>query len=61
VENKEGPEIKSNWDLLVLLFLKIKQARKWWLLPFLLLLAFLGLFVSLTGNQSVLPAIYALF
>lgn len=61
MENKEGPEIKSNWDLLVLLFLKIKQARKWWLLPFLLLLAFLGLFVSLTGNQSVLPAIYALF
>jgi len=61
VDDKERPEIKSNWDLLVLLFLKIKQARKWWLLPFLLLLAFLGLFVSLTGNQSVLPAIYALF
>ncbi len=61
MDDKERPEIKSNWDLLVLLFLKIKQARKWWLLPFLLLLAFLGLFVSLTGNQSVLPAIYALF
>lgn len=61
MDNKEQPKVTNNWDLLVLLFIKIKQARKWWLLPFLLLLGFLGLFVSLTGNQSVLPAIYALF
>jgi hypothetical protein len=65
-EEKPAPEIpkgeiRSNWDLIVLLFIMIKTRRKWWLLPLLLVLAFLGIFVSLTGNQSILPAIYALF
>ena len=65
-EEKQAPEIpkegiRSNWDLIVLLFIMIKTRRKWWLLPLLLVLAFLGIFVSLTGNQSILPAIYALF
>ena len=56
-----GKPVKSNWDLLLLLFAMIKNSRKWWLLPLLAILAFLGIFVTLTGNQSVLPAIYALF
>jgi len=65
-EDKQSPEIpkgeiKSNWDLIMLLFIMIKTRRKWWLLPLLLVLAFLGVFVSLTGNNAVLPAIYALF
>lgn len=55
------PEINSNKDLLIYFFVQIKRYRKWWLLPFLLVLAFLALFVSLTGNSSILPAIYALF
>jgi hypothetical protein len=54
-------QFKNNRDLLLYLFLLIRQNRKWWLLPFLFVLAFLGLFVSLTGNTSLLPAIYALF
>jgi hypothetical protein len=58
-------EKKNNWkgnrELLIYLFILIKQNKKWWLVPLLLVLAFLGLFVSLTGNQSILPAIYALF
>jgi len=53
--------IKTNLDVLIALYIMIKTNKKWWLLPLLLVLAFLGLFVSLTGNQSILPAIYALF
>jgi len=63
---KENPDIKkthfaNNKKLLVSLFILIKENKKWWLLPFLLILVILGIFVSLTGNQSILPAIYALF
>jgi len=51
----------NNTKLLISLFVLIKENRKWFLLPLLLVLALLGIFVSLTGNQSILPAIYALF
>jgi len=62
-ENNEErkPKIKSNIDLLIYLFVLIKSNKKYWLLPLLFVLAFLSLFVSLTGNHSILPAIYALF
>ncbi len=52
---------KSNIKLLTELFILIKTHKKWWLLPLLFVLAFLSLFISLSGNQSILPAIYALF
>jgi len=58
---KLSGRLKSNKDLLIQLFILIKENKKWWLLPLLLVLVFLSLFVSLTGNQSILPAIYALF
>jgi len=58
---KKKSRIKSNMDLLLYLFILIRENKKWWLLPLLIILAFLSLFVSLTGNQSILPAIYALF
>jgi len=53
--------IKKNFELLKELFFLILHQKKYWLLPFLLLLGFLGVFVSISGNTSVLPAIYALF
>ena len=55
------PQVKSDRELLIYLFVLIRQNGKWWLLPFLFVLGFLGLFVKLTGNTSLLPAIYALF
>ncbi len=58
---KTLPQMNSNKDLLIYLFLLIKENKKWWLLPLLFVLALLGLFVGLTGNQSILPAIYAFF
>jgi len=58
---KGKSRFKSNKELLIMLFILIEENKKWWLLPLLLVLVFLSLFVSLTGNQSILPAIYALF
>ncbi len=52
---------KSNIELLKELFMLIIINKKWWLLPLLLLLLFLSIFITLSGSQSVLPAIYALF
>lgn len=51
----------KNKEILWQIFLLILETKKWWLLPLFIILLFLGLFVSLTGNQSILPAIYALF
>jgi len=53
--------VRGNHDLLIRLFFLIKENKKWWLLPVLAVLALLGLFTGLSGNQSILPAIYALF
>lgn len=60
-EGRDLPKFKNNRELLVYLYLMIRENKKWWLLPWLLVLAFLGIFMSLTGNASLLPAIYALF
>jgi hypothetical protein len=53
--------LKANYSLLRELFFMITQTKKFWLLPLLFVLALLALFAGLTGNQSILPAIYALF
>jgi len=60
-DGRNLPKFKNNRELLVYLFLMIRENKKWWLLPWLVVLAFLGIFMSLTGNASLLPAIYALF
>lgn len=60
-ERLKKKKIHSNKDLLIELFLMIKEHKKWWLLPLLMVLAFLSIFVNLAGNSSILPAIYALF
>ena len=60
IDGKDPGKI-SNRDILLYLYIQIRQHRKWWLLPFLIVLAFLSIFVSLSGNHAILPAIYALF
>lgn len=59
--DKKKSRLDSNRELLIMLFILIKENKKWWLLPLLLILAFLSTFVSLSGSRSILPAIYALF
>lgn len=67
--NEQAPEpvepaapatFPSNAAFLRYLFTRIRQTRKWWLLPFLALLAFLLHFLNLP-KESVLPALYFLF
>jgi len=55
------PRLQSNLELLKKLFILIIINKKLWLLPLLVILAFLSIFISLSGMHSVLPAIYALF
>jgi hypothetical protein len=61
IKRMKKSQFKTNLDLIGFLFVKIISRRKWWLLPLLFILFILGIFVSVTGNSSVLPAIYALF
>lgn len=61
LERIRGQKFTSNRAVLAALYHMIRENRSWWLLPPLVVLAFLSLFVSLTGNSSILPAIYALF
>ena len=60
-DEKPRSAFRVNMDIIWALFIMIRTHKKWWLLPLLLVLAFLSLFVGLSGNQSILPAIYALF
>ena len=41
-------------------FLFLKENKKWWLIPILLVLALMGLLVALSGS-AVAPFIYPLF
>ncbi len=59
IENKS--RLGQNYEIIKLLFKYIKENKKWWLIPFLIVLAFFGIFVSFVGNSSVMPLIYALF
>lgn len=61
MKDEKKKELKSTSDLLLYMFVRIKTTGKWWLLPLLVFLAFLSIFVRLSSNSSILPAIYALF
>lgn len=43
------------------LFAYAKQRKKWWLLPIMIVLIFVGILVIFTTNSAVLPFIYTLF
>jgi len=53
--------LRQNYEVIKLLFKFIMENKKWWLIPFVLILALFGLFVSFVGNSSVMPLLYALF
>ena len=40
---------------------EIAARRRWWLLPFWVLLAAVGLFILLSGGSALLPAVYIAF
>ena len=39
----------------------LREEKKWWLAPILIILGLLSIFIVLTESSSLLPAIYALF
>lgn len=41
--------------------MRIIQTRRWWLMPFWVLLLAVALVLFLTGNGALLPAIYMAF
>ena len=45
-------------DFLRFLWTRISQSKKWWLLPFYLVLIALAIALVLSGNGALLPAIY---
>lgn len=46
--------LKEVWDLL-------KERKKFWLLPLILMLMMLGLVLTLTAGSAIAPFIYTLF
>ena len=45
-------------EFLQFLWTRISQSKKWWLLPFYLVLIALAIALVLSGNGALLPAIY---
>ena len=43
------------------LFAFLKDNKKWWLLPIVFVLVFLGLLIVLTQGSALAPFIYTLF
>lgn len=43
------------------LLLFLKERKKWWLLPLIMILICLGLLLTLAGNTVLAPFIYTLF
>lgn len=46
--------LKELWQFL-------SERKKWWLLPIILLLVFLGFLIAVTGSSALGPFIYTLF
>jgi hypothetical protein len=39
----------------------LRERKKWWLLPIILTLLFLGILIAMTSGSAVAPFIYTLF
>jgi len=51
----------SKLSLFKELFLFLKETKRWWLAPILIILVLLGIFIFLTEGSAVLPFVYTLF
>lgn len=58
---KGKTRLRQNFEIIKLLFKYVRENKKWWLIPFILVLAFFGIFISFVGSSSVMPILYALF
>ena len=51
----------SMWRVFKEFLLFLRQEKKWWLIPFVVLLMLLGLFLALAPTSPLAPFIYSLF
>ena len=49
------------WRVFQEFLLFLRQEKKWWLIPFVVLLLLLGLFLTLAPTSPLAPFIYSLF
>jgi len=54
------PGFRSRRELFFFAFHRIRETRRYWLVPVLLFLIGVGLFLNLFTRYNVLPAIYSL-
>lgn len=59
MEEKKIP--RTTKEFLFWLLARIRKKKQWWLMPFWVLLAALGIALALSGNGALLPAIYLAF
>lgn|GEM_PF-4434132 len=59
-EVKPAKRFNNKRELFWYAFLRIRETRKWWLIPVLVLLILGGFFLNLFTGYNVLPAIYSL-
>lgn len=51
----------SRLGVLKELFLFLRETKRWWLAPIIIMLVLLGILIFLTESSAVLPFIYTLF
>lgn len=49
------------WRVFQEFLLFLRQEKKWWLIPFVVVLLLLGLFLALAPTSPLAPFIYSLF
>ena len=49
------------WDILKEFVLFLRQEKKWWLVPLVLVLLLLGIFLVLSASSPLAPFLYPLF
>lgn len=54
-------QLKKNYGFLTNIWNLILKNKKWWLIPFFMVLCLLTFAVTIIGGGAILPAIYAIF
>ncbi|MGR3810536.1 DUF5989 family protein [Jiulongibacter sp. NS-SX5] len=48
-------------EFLIELFRFLKERKKWWLVPLILVLLFMGFIITLSSGSAIAPFIYSIF
>jgi hypothetical protein len=54
-------EAPSMWQVFKEFLLFLRQEKKWWLIPFVVILLLLGMFLVFAPTSPLAPFIYSLF